>query len=59
MVVPIPYARTYTTTVTGSVLKIAQCENCRTPYGYDVSAVVSGSGTSFLFLDNEGARACY
>jgi hypothetical protein len=57
MVIPIPYAQTFTATTTGSLLKIVQCEKCSRYYGYELVAKVSASDTSFLFLDNEGASS--
>ncbi len=52
----IPYALTYTTTLQGTVPKLVRCESCAFEYVYLLEANVAGESTSFLFLDNEGAR---
>jgi hypothetical protein len=54
-VVGIPYALTYTTTVTGRIPKLVRCEQCGFEYVYLLEATAAGAGTSVLFLDNEGA----
>jgi hypothetical protein len=53
----IPYAREYSATLAGSVLKLVLCENCGVEYVYRLERTAMGSGTSMLFLDNQGARA--
>lgn len=53
--VPIPYARSYTATVRGAILKFVACEQCHAQFIYHMEREASGSGTSLLFLDNEGA----
>jgi hypothetical protein len=55
MPIPIPYATDYTSTLSGSVLKFVPCEQCGTEYVYQMERTATGSGTSLLFLDNEGA----
>jgi hypothetical protein len=54
--VPIPYALTYKTTLRGHVPKLVQCEQCGQEYVYLLEQTVVGQGTSFLFLDNQGAQ---
>ena len=51
----IPYARQYHSSVRGSALKQVNCEECNYEYFYIVEREGEGSGTSMLFLDNEGA----
>jgi hypothetical protein len=58
MVIPIPYAVSYQTTVRGSVPKLVRCEQCGHEYVYLLTVSSWGRATSFLFLDNEGAREC-
>jgi hypothetical protein len=53
----IPYATEYTATLSGSVLKLVPCEHCGAEYVYQLERSAQGSGTSFLFLDNDGAQA--
>ncbi|HEX3150872.1 MAG TPA: hypothetical protein VHR66_22530 [Gemmataceae bacterium] len=57
MSIPIPYAMEYTSTMSGSVLKLVRCEQCETEYVYQLERTAEGQGTSFLFTDNEGASA--
>lgn len=57
MSIPIPYAMEYTSTMSGSVLKLVRCEQCVTEYVYQLQRTAEGQGTSFLFTDNEGASA--
>jgi hypothetical protein len=52
----IPYAMKYTVTLSGTKLKGVHCESCHTEYVYQMKRTVKGSGTSLLFLDNQGAR---
>jgi hypothetical protein len=52
----IPYARKYTATLTGTTLKRVQCESCHAEFVYQMERTAKGSGTSMLFLDNQGAR---
>src|SRR5688572_20468934 len=47
----------YTATVSGSVPKFVRCEQCGFEYVYELTRRASGQGTSFLFLDNEGAES--
>ena len=51
----IPYATTYTTTLTGQAPKFVECEKCRFQFVYIIEHKVSSEGTSMLFLDNAGA----
>lgn len=51
----IPVALTYTTTMSGRVPKLVQCEKCSVEYVYLLERSVSAEGTSLLFLDNAGA----
>jgi hypothetical protein len=52
----IPYAQSYTSTMTGRVPKLVDCEGCQQKYVYLLERSASGEGTSLLFLDNEGAK---
>lgn len=52
----IPVAMTYSASVGGQTIKKVSCESCGTAYVYQVERIVTGTGTSVLFLDNEGAR---
>jgi hypothetical protein len=56
-VIPIPifFARRYTTTVRGTILKIVPCENCSTEYVYVMEREATGAGTSAYMLNNQGA----
>jgi hypothetical protein len=54
--VVIPYAQSYTSTMTGRVPKLVDCEGCQQKYVYLLERSASGEGTSFLFLDNDGAK---
>jgi hypothetical protein len=54
--IPIPYAQTYTTDLSGATLKPVRCENCHVEYVYRMERTGRGSGTSVLFLENAGAR---
>jgi Protein of unknown function (DUF3592) len=56
MSVPIPIGSDYTATASGSTFKAVQCENCQEEYIYFMHRTSMGTGTSLLFLDNEGAR---
>jgi hypothetical protein len=56
-VVPIPYAKSYRSTVTGRAPKFVVCDQCGLEYVYILEAEGTGEGTSLLFLDNEGAKA--
>jgi hypothetical protein len=51
----IPYAKTYSATMRGRVLKSVHCEQCRAEFVYSLEREAVGVGTSILFLDNEGA----
>jgi hypothetical protein len=57
MVIPIPYGMSYSSTMSGAVLKLVRCEHCRAEYVYKMERVATGEGSSFLFLDNEGAAS--
>jgi hypothetical protein len=57
MVIPIPYGMKYTSTVGGTVVKLVHCESCQGEYVYQMARKASGSGSSFLFNDNEDAAA--
>lgn len=52
----IPIGQTSTATVTGRMCKFCQCEGFTTEYVYVVERTAQGSGSSLLFLDNDGAR---
>jgi hypothetical protein len=52
----IPYGMDYTATVTGSTAKLVSCEQCQVEYVYKLQRTATGSGSSLLFVDNEGAR---
>jgi len=56
MVVPIPYARTFTTSMTGEVVVQAICEQCRHGYAYRLKRQTHGEATSWLFINEQGAR---
>ena len=56
MYIPIPYAMDYTATVGGSAVKLVACEQCQAEYIYRLQPVAVGSGTSLLFVDNQGVR---
>ena len=46
----------YFTTVQGIVWKFVCCEKCSTTYDYRMEISATGTGSSFLFLNNEGAQ---
>jgi hypothetical protein len=52
----IPYAREYTVTTTGTVVKLVECESCKGEYVYQLTRRGAGTGTSMLFLDDAGAQ---
>jgi hypothetical protein len=52
----IPYANKYTVTLSGTTLKKVHCESCHAEYLYQMKRTARGSGTSLLFLDNQGAK---
>jgi hypothetical protein len=52
----IPYGMQYLSTVEGVVWKVVRCEQCQTAYAYRMAVSATGAASSFLFLDNEGAR---
>jgi hypothetical protein len=52
----IPYAKKYTVTLSGTTLKEVHCESCHAEYVYQIKRTAGGTGTSLLFLDNQGAR---
>lgn len=47
--------RTYTATVSGSVLKRVRCEGCSSEYGYELQRTALGGGHSPFWLNNAGA----
>ncbi len=51
----IPYAMDYTASVSGAVYKFVPCQHCKAEYVYLMERTGTGGGTSFLFLDNQGA----
>jgi uncharacterized membrane protein YebE (DUF533 family) len=51
----IPIGREYTATMSASCTKAATCEKCAEDYLYKVEREATGSGSSILFLDNQGA----
>jgi hypothetical protein len=51
----IPYAQSYTATVSARFPKIVHCQGCNLDYVYLIERTATGEGTSFLFLDNSGA----
>lgn len=56
MIIPIPYAKSYTATAEGSIWKVLECEHCRTLFAYQMQRRSQGDGFSPLFLDNQGAQ---
>jgi hypothetical protein len=54
--VPIPYAMRYTATLQGQAAKLVCCEQCQFEYVYLIARKASGEGTSWLFVDNQGAQ---
>lgn len=52
----IPTGVTYLATVQDVVWKIVPCERCGETYGYRLEVTASGAGSSFLFLNTEGAQ---
>jgi ribosomal protein S27E len=57
MLIPIPTGRKYQATIVGRQFREVTCENCGSQYVYVVKAVGGGSGSSPMFLNNDGARA--
>ncbi len=55
MVIPIPYGRSYTTSMSGAAWRVTPCECCGGEFVYRIERRVQASGFSPLFLDNEGA----
>jgi hypothetical protein len=55
VIIPIPYAIDYTAVASGQAIKLVGCEQCGAEYVYQVMRTATGEGTSFLFLNNEGA----
>jgi len=55
-VVPIPYALQYKDKLRGQVPKLVPCEECGLEYVYLFQGSAEGTGTSALFLDNQGAQ---
>lgn len=56
MGIPIPYGTDYKVEVSGSMLKTCRCEACEADFLYLVERTAEGSGTSLLWLDNQGAK---
>ena len=55
--IPIPLIwKTYTCTMHGSTVKIVACENCSTEYVYLMERDGVGVGTSWYWLNDDGAR---
>lgn len=52
----IPLGMKYTSTVSGSIAKHVQCEQCSEEYVYIAERQASGEGSSALFLDNQGGK---
>jgi hypothetical protein len=52
----IPYALDYAAILKGHAPKLVRCEKCQFEYVYLLSRRAKGEATSFLFLDNKGAR---
>src|SRR4051812_28783971 len=46
----------YKCTVSGSIWKIVDCEQCQQVYVYPMTREVTGEGTSLYFLNNQGAK---
>jgi hypothetical protein len=53
----IPYAMTYTSTMSGQLPKLVNCEGCHQQYVYLVQRTATCEDTSMLFLDNAGAKS--
>jgi hypothetical protein len=51
----IPYGMDYYATVSGSILKRVQCEQCEHEYGYLMTRKGRGLARSWMFLDKQGA----
>lgn len=56
LLIPIP-RWTFTHESRGMVVRNVRCERCAHDYGYRITRMAKGSATSWLFLDNDGARA--
>jgi hypothetical protein len=54
--IPIPYGMQYTSTASGRVPKVVECEACHQKYAYFLERTVTGEATSFLFLENAEAK---
>ena len=52
----IPYGTKYTMTLKNKVWKKVACECCDEIYHYQAEREASGEGSSFLWLDNDGAK---
>ena len=52
----IPLGRRYTAKLSASRPKFVTCEKCQYEFVYFMKRSASGTGTSFLFLDNAGAK---
>lgn len=55
MIIPIPTGMNYTSKVSGALVKKVRCESCYKHYVYQMHRTGTGTGSSPLFLDNEGA----
>ena len=55
--IPIPYAKEYSATASGRIIKEVNCQSCRRKYYYDHHVDVEGHDISLFFLDNQGAQS--
>jgi len=53
---PVPVGRRFTANLSESRPKAVNCEKCQTEFVYFMKRSASGSGSSLLFLDNQGAN---
>src|SRR5262245_30600950 len=53
--IPIPYGRQYSVEMKGSMMKSCHCASCGADYFYEVVRSATGTGMSFLWLNNKGA----
>jgi hypothetical protein len=52
----LPVGRQYTSKLQGGLWRTVRCANCGLEFAYYLGIEASGVGSSFLFLNNEGAR---
>lgn len=52
----IPVGMKYTSKVRASTLKPVHCEGCGAHFAYRMTREAEGTGSSMLFLDNDGAK---